>query len=82
VGEVRPARTADNSAVLIVPNVKVRMEAQHSIPPLIILDLLSKTCSLAFTEMRGTMTAQNGDNCTGYRKAEGRKTEEQWVSGD
>jgi hypothetical protein len=31
---MRPARTADKSAVQVVPNVKVRMEAQHYIPPL------------------------------------------------
>jgi hypothetical protein len=28
--KVRPARTADGSAVLVVQNVKVRMEARHS----------------------------------------------------
>jgi len=28
---VGPERVADNSAVLVVPNVKVRTEAQHSI---------------------------------------------------
>ena len=32
-GKVRPERTADNSTVLVVPNVKVRMEAQRSILP-------------------------------------------------
>ena len=31
-GKVGLARTADNSAVLAVPNVKLRVEAQHSIP--------------------------------------------------
>jgi hypothetical protein len=30
---VRPARKADNCAVLVLPNVKVRLEAQHAIHP-------------------------------------------------
>jgi hypothetical protein len=30
-GKVRPARKADNSVVLVVPKVKVRIEAQNSI---------------------------------------------------
>jgi len=30
---VRPAPGADSSAVLLVPNVKVRMETQHYSPP-------------------------------------------------
>ena len=34
-----PALTANNSAVRIVPNVKVRMEAQHSVPTLGLHDL-------------------------------------------
>ena len=29
---MRPARRADSCAVLVVSNVKVRVEAQHSIP--------------------------------------------------
>jgi hypothetical protein len=37
---VRLERKADNFAVLIVPNVKIRMEAQHSIPLLSVRDLL------------------------------------------
>ena len=32
-GEVWTARTADNSAILVVPNITETMEAQHSIPP-------------------------------------------------
>ena len=35
-----PARTADNSTVLVVPNVNVRMETQHSVPPVSLHDLL------------------------------------------
>jgi hypothetical protein len=33
-GKVWPARGAENSIVLVVPNVNVRMEVQHQIPPL------------------------------------------------
>jgi hypothetical protein len=43
---VRPARTADRSAVLVVPNVTVSMEAHHSIPSLILHDLLWKALPL------------------------------------
>jgi hypothetical protein len=43
---VQPARTADDSAVLVVPNVKVRMEAQHSFPPLSLRDLLWESFTL------------------------------------
>ena len=38
-GKVRLARTANSSAVLVVSNVKVRVEAQHSIRPLSLCDL-------------------------------------------
>ena len=38
-----PARTADNSTVLVVPNVNVRMETQHSVPPVSLHDLLPET---------------------------------------
>jgi len=30
--KVQPVHTPDNSAILVVPDVKVRMEAKHSIP--------------------------------------------------
>jgi hypothetical protein len=36
---VRPAHGADNSVVLVVPNVKVRTEAQYYIPSLILVVL-------------------------------------------
>ena len=36
---MRPARRADSSAVLVVPNVKVRMEAGHSVCSLITVEL-------------------------------------------
>jgi hypothetical protein len=45
---VRPERTADNSAVLVVLNVKVRMETQHYIPPLSRHDLLRESFTLKF----------------------------------
>lgn len=35
-----PARRADNSAVLVVLNIRLSVEAQHSIPPLSLHDLL------------------------------------------
>jgi hypothetical protein len=37
---MRPALITDNSAVLVVPNVIVRLEAQNSILPLSLHDLL------------------------------------------
>ena len=40
---MRPARTADNFAIVVVLNVKVRMEAQHSIRPLGLHDLLRES---------------------------------------
>jgi len=48
VGEVRPADRAHNSAFLIVHNVKVRMEAQSSIYPLSLHDLLQESSSFLF----------------------------------
>jgi len=39
-GKVRPAQRTDNSAILVVSNVKVRMEAQHYIFPHGLHDLL------------------------------------------
>jgi hypothetical protein len=40
---VWPVRRADNSAVLVVPNVKLRMKVRHSIPPLSLHDLLRES---------------------------------------
>ena len=37
---MRPAHRAESSIVVVVPNVKERMEAQHSIPPVRLHDLL------------------------------------------
>jgi len=42
----RRGSKADNSAVLVVPNVKVRMEAEHSVPLLRFHDLLRKSYTL------------------------------------
>jgi hypothetical protein len=39
---------ADNSAVQVVPNVKVKMEAQHSILPLSLHDLLWRSFTFSF----------------------------------
>jgi hypothetical protein len=41
-GKVQLLHTADNAVVQVVPNVKERMEAQHSIPPLGLHDLLQE----------------------------------------
>ena len=41
--KVRHLHRADNFAVLVVPNVKVRMGAQHSIPPLSLHDFLQQS---------------------------------------
>jgi hypothetical protein len=41
-------RGADNSAVLVAPNVKVKMEAQHSFPPLNLHDLLRESFTFTF----------------------------------
>ena len=38
-GKVRPERTADNSAALVVPHVQVSLEARHFIPSLSLHDL-------------------------------------------
>ena len=43
---MRPERRADNSAVLAVPNVKVRMEAQHSVSDLSLHDVLRESFTL------------------------------------
>ena len=40
---MRPARRADNYVVLVVPNVKVRMEVQNSFPFMSIHDLLRES---------------------------------------
>ena len=46
-GKVRPALKIGNSAIHVVPNVKVRMEARQSILPLSLHDLLRE--SFTFT---------------------------------
>jgi hypothetical protein len=46
VGKAWPARRAGNSAILVVLNVKVRMEAQHSIPRPSLHDLLWENITL------------------------------------
>jgi len=45
-GKVRPTVKVNNSAILLLSNVKVRMEAQHSILPLSLRDLLRKPLPL------------------------------------
>ena len=41
--KVQPVQRLDNSAILVVPDVKVRMEAKYSIPPLSLHDLLHES---------------------------------------
>jgi hypothetical protein len=55
---------ADNSAVLVVPNVKVRMEAQHSICRLSLRDCCRKAqpsvgCNLSFIYVRILIVSLN-----------------------
>ena len=45
-GKGRPARPADNSAIVLAPNVKIRMETQHAITRLILHDLLRESFTL------------------------------------
>jgi hypothetical protein len=47
-----PARTADKSAVPVVPNIQVRTEAQHSILPPSCHDLLGKVLPLPLTSLK------------------------------
>jgi len=42
-GRVLLAFRADNSVLLVMPNVKVRMETQHSISPLCLHDFLGES---------------------------------------
>jgi hypothetical protein len=51
LGKIRPAWTADNSAILVAPNFKVGMEAHNSIPPpppTSLNDLLGAAFTLTF----------------------------------
>jgi hypothetical protein len=50
---VRPACTTDNSTILAVPNAKARLEAQNSISPLSLEDLLRERFIFCWVEMRG-----------------------------
>jgi hypothetical protein len=45
-----PAHRVDNSGLLVVSNIKVRMKAQHSIPSLSLHDLIKK--SFAFSMLQ------------------------------
>jgi hypothetical protein len=48
-GYLRPAHTIDKDAMLVVPNVAGMMEAQLSISPLSLRDLLRESFTLTFT---------------------------------
>jgi hypothetical protein len=52
-GEKRLARRTDSSAVLVVPNVKLRIEAQYSVPRLSLRDLLWENFTF-YTQCYGT----------------------------
>jgi hypothetical protein len=56
-GKLRPAHRTDNSATTVVPNVKVRMEAYHSIPLLSLQKLLQETFLLAKYHILRTIRA-------------------------
>ena len=53
---MRPERTSDNCATLVVANVKVRTEAQQFIPPLSLHGLLRETSHLYATTGRKPVT--------------------------
>ena len=50
---MRPARRPDNPAVLVVPNVKARMEAQLSVSFLSLHDLLRESFICLFMRQKG-----------------------------
>lgn len=53
-GKVPPARRADNTAVLVVPNANGQMEAEHSSPLLSLHDLLRESFALLVTAVYTT----------------------------
>ena len=68
-GKVRPARTADNSAVLVVTNVKIRAEDQHSIHPLGLHDLLGNQEFFVFASfIQNTVDRNSAISCQVRRR--------------
>jgi hypothetical protein len=63
---VRPERTADNSAAVVVPNVKVKMEAQNCITPLSLLGLLRE--SFTFQHIDTVMVRPKVHSVTGKNR--------------
>jgi hypothetical protein len=61
-GTLQPAFRADSSAILVVPNDKVRMEAQHTIPCLIPHDLLWESLFLLLEYSTYTLKNESGDS--------------------
>ena len=55
---MRPAGTVNSSAVLVLPNVKVRMEAKHPVPALSFHKLLGK--ALVFKIIKSKWKAKEG----------------------
>ena len=48
-GKLRPAHRTDSSAVLVVPNIKVKLEAQHFIRTLSFHEMLRESFTFTFT---------------------------------
>ena len=48
-----PAREVDKSVVLVVPNVEVRVEAEHYIPPVSLHDLLEESFAFDSVQSKG-----------------------------
>jgi hypothetical protein len=72
VGKVRPVPRADSFAVLVVPNVKVRMEAQHFVFSLSFHDFLQKGFTFFCHSSSSAFPKNFADNvdCTyGYHHA-------------
>jgi hypothetical protein len=55
-GEVQTVLRHDSCAVLVVPNVKVRMEAQHSIPPPSLQSFYGKALFMYLTKWSAVMS--------------------------
>ena len=75
-GKVRPERGADNLPVMVVPNVKSRMEAQHSIPLWVSMTCYGKP--LPFTTTVTTTTTTTTTTSTTKSTVATTITTQQW----
>jgi len=58
------ARTADNTAVTIGPNIRIKVNARHSIPSLRLPNLLGKPLPLPLSRpTQWTLTLHNDSRC-------------------